>query len=69
MRPDFLYAWIKHSHPSIYERIENIESKSEKSKKKYDDAYREKNKSKNKLPTINQPRPEPYISTVIFSIG
>ena len=26
VRPDIIYAWLKHSHPTIHERIENIDS-------------------------------------------
>ena len=25
IKPDILYSWLKNSHPTIYERIENIE--------------------------------------------
>ena len=26
VKPDIVYAWLKHSHPTIHERIENIDS-------------------------------------------
>lgn len=34
IRPDKVYAWLKHSHPNIYERIDNIEYELRKIRKK-----------------------------------
>jgi Zn-dependent protease with chaperone function len=32
VKPDWLYAWLKHSHPTVHERVQKIEDYEEERK-------------------------------------